>query len=251
MLGIQNQPQLSKTMTNSVSFSGKSRQEANLTDEDYDEFEYVDAEPKMMSKEDIERERDKKLSDVKDVQKGWEDFAAELENSENKNVSKLGKGARVVASVIGLAGTFLVAKYSSKLTIETFKSFANSKTMKGTMDSVGNMKEPIKKTWKSFTKFVGELAEKPAVKEKIDLLKNSKVYKASQEFLQKDGVKKFTEPVRNTFKSIKEIKVNGEKIQNVAENTMAGVTTGSVLVDNLTGRNDDKSVVELATGGIV
>lgn len=251
MLGIKNQPQLSNSVTSPVSFNGKARPEAFIPEDEYDEFEYVDAEPKAFSKEDIERERDKKVNDVKDVQKGWEDFAEELENSDNKAMSKMGKGARVIASAIGLAGTFLVAKYSSKLTIETLKSFAKSKTMKGTIDSVSGLKKPITNTWNSLKKFTGEILEKPMIKSKVDLVKNSKAYKSVQEFLQKDSVKKLTEPVRNTYNSLKGIKINGEKTQNIVENTMAGVTTGSVLVDNLTGRNDDKSVVELATGGIV
>ena len=47
---------------------------------------------------------------------------------------------------------------------------------------------------------------------------------------------------------MKDIKIDGKKVQNAAENTMAVTTTGSVLVDNLTGRNNDKSAIELATG---
>lgn len=250
MLGIQNQPQLSKVVSSPVSFNGKSRQEYSF-DDDYDEFEYADVEPKSVTKEEIEKERDKKINDVKDVQKGWEDFAKELEESDNKAMSKMGKGARLVASAVGLAGTFLVAKYSSKLTIETLKSFAKSKTMKGTLDSVKGAKKPFEKAWNSITKFTGEMLEKPVIKSKIDMVKNSKVVKGTQEFFQKESVKKLTEPIKNTLKSVKDIKINGEKTQAVVENTMAGVTTGSVLVDHLTGRNDDKSVVELATGGIV
>ena len=207
MLGIQNQPQLSKVVSNSIPFNGKSRQEVSFDDE-YDEFEYADAEPKAINKDDIERERDAKLNDVKDVQKGWEDFAKELEESDSKAMSKLGKGARLVASAVGLAGTFLVAKYSSKLTIETFKSFAKSKTMKGTMESMKGLKKPFQNTWNSITKFAGELVEKPAIKSKIDMVKNSKLVKGTQEFLNKESVKKLTEPIKNTLKSVKDIKIN-------------------------------------------
>ena len=69
-----------------------------------------------------------------------------------------------------------------------------------------------------------------------------------KDFLNNKQVARVFEPLKNTLKSIKEIKINGKSVQSFAENTMAATTTGSVLVDNLTGRNNDKSNIELATG---
>ena len=175
-------------------------------------------------------------------------MADELEDSDSKVSKKLGKGARFMASAVGLAGTFLVAKCSSKLTIETLKSFAKSKTMASTLETFKSVKAPLESGLKSVKQFATEAMEKPAVQEQIAKLKNSKVGKTIDGFLNNEKVKKVTEPLRNTISQLKDIKIDGKKVQNAAENTMAVTTTGSVLVDNLTGRNNDKSAIELATG---
>ena len=42
--------------------------------------------------------------------------------------------------------------------------------------------------------------------------------------------------------------INADKIQSGIENTMAASTTASVIIDDLAGRNDDKSNINLALG---
>lgn len=256
MIGIQNQPQLK--LGHSVNFTSKKPWEeskVNFASEDdsfdsnsLEEHDDVEENDNCDVKQKIKDEQEAETEKINDTQKGWEDFADELEKSDNKAVKKMGKGARFIASAIGLAGTFVVSKYSSKLTIETLKSFGKSKTMESTIETLKGAKQPILDTLNAAKKFVTELAEKPKVKAKIDSLKNSEVGKAVTDFLANEKVKKVTEPIKNTIDSIRDTKINGEKIQSAAENTMAATATGSVLVDNLTGRNDDKSAIELATG---
>ena len=67
-------------------------------------------------------------------------------------------------------------------------------------------------------------------------------------FMKNEKVVKYAEPLKNTFESIKNTKIDGKKIQNFVENAMAVTTTGSVIVDDLAGRNDEKSATELAAG---
>ncbi|MCM1265859.1 MAG: hypothetical protein NC200_06635 [Candidatus Gastranaerophilales bacterium] len=258
MIGIQNQPQLNHS--NSVKFMSNKpwEEKVNLDNDDYDSFdssaseneenEEIDNEEQGDIKDKIKNERDAEKDKIDKTQKGWEEFANELESSDNKAVKKMGTGARFIASAVGLAGTFVVSKYSSKLTIETLKSFGKSNTMKGTMETIESAKKPLIDMWNGAKKLATDLAEKPAVKEKIEAFKNSKPGKAVSDFFANEKVKKVTEPIKNTIDSIKDTKINGEKLQSAAENTMAATATGSVLVDNLTGRNDNKSAIELATG---
>ena len=45
-----------------------------------------------------------------------------------------------------------------------------------------------------------------------------------------------------------DLTVNGDKVQTSIENTMAASTTASVIIDDLAGRNNNKSNVDLALG---
>ena len=66
--------------------------------------------------------------------------------------------------------------------------------------------------------------------------------------MKNEKIAKYAEPLKNTINSIKDTKIDGKKIQNFVENAMAVTTTGSVIVDDLAGRNDEKSATELAAG---
>lgn len=240
MLGIQNQPQIGQN--NSLSFQSRHNDRSYVNHDDEDDFDSFD------KKEDIKSERESAKRQAEADKADWDNFADELENSDSKVSKKLGKGARFVASAVGLAGTFVVAKCSSKLTIETLKSFAKSKTMASTLETFKSVKEPLVNGYKMAKTFVKDVIEKPAIQEQVAKLKDSRLGKAVDGFMKNEKVKQYTEPLRNTISQLKDVKFNGQKIQNVAENTMAVTTTGSVLVDNLTGRNNDKSAIELATG---
>jgi hypothetical protein len=251
MLGIQKQ--LPEYQRNPMRFpaGGIVNEEVRYPIDDFadnDSFDMSDSAEEAVTKESIEAERDEKMKDVRSTQKDLNDFADNLEQSDSKVAKKMGKGARFIASAVGLAGTFLVSKYSSKLTIETLKSFGKSKTFAGLAEKLKPLKRPALKAVVKAKNFVSELMTKPYIKETVEKAKNSNIGQKVSEFLKNDKIKQALEPIKNTWNSAKNIKFNGEKIQSAFENTMAATATGSVLVDNLTGRNDNKSVVELATG---
>ena len=56
-------------------------------------------------------------------------------------------------------------------------------------------------------------------------------------------VKEYKEATKSFMKNI-----NADKIQSGVENTMAASTTASVIIDDLAGRNDNKSNMNLALG---
>jgi len=248
MLRIQGQPQVSYN-NSSVSFNGRRNEETRPWDNDEtDSFDMSEEENNYDKKDALESEKRKTKADADEAKRGFDDLADNLENSDSKVAKKMGKGARILATGVGLAGTFAVAKVSSKLAIETLKSAVKSDALKSTMKSFESLKEPAKKTYEAAKKAFSEIAEKPAVKEKLTAFKDSKIGKKVDSFLANEKVQKVVEPIKNTISSIKDIKINGKKIQTTVENTMAVTTTGSVLVDNLTGRNNNKSNLELATG---
>jgi cell fate (sporulation/competence/biofilm development) regulator YlbF (YheA/YmcA/DUF963 family) len=239
MIGIQSQPQLQSSQTAPFREPhGGAKISFKSSEIDNDDF----------SKEDIEAERDAKVDDINKQKEDWDNLADELENSDNKFSKKLAKPIRWCASLLGLAATFVLAKYSSKLTLETLKSFTKTEGAKATIDSLKNAKEPIKNVIQSGKKIVNEAIQNPKVQECIKSLKDSKAGKAVAEFMKNEKVAKVLEPLKTTFESIKNIKIDGAKIQSGVENTMAATTTASVAVDNLTGRNNGKSNLDLATG---
>lgn len=223
MLGIHNQPNM---MASNVAFKSK------VSDLKYD----------------IESERDEKMEQIQQDQADWTNFADNLEKSDSKVAKKASKLVRFGATLLGLAGTFVAAKYGSKMAIETFKSLGKSGTGKAILEGAERMKEPISNGFKTVSQTIKKVAEMPAVKDSVEKLKSSKIGKTVVETLKNEKVAKVLEPVKNTLSSIKDIKFDGKKIQNIIENTMAVTTTGSVLVDDLAGRNNGKSAAELAAG---
>lgn len=227
MLGIQSQPNV---MTPRVAFRG------GVSDIKYD----------------IESERDEKVDQYTRDQADWNEFADNLEKSDNKVAKKASKVVRFGAALIGVAAAFVGAKYGSRLTIETIKSLANSKTAQSAVDGARKMKEPAMKTLGMIKEGAKKIADSPVVKDMVNKIKTSKVGQKAGEmatkFMKNDKVAKFAEPLKNTIDSIKATKIDGKKVQNFVENAMAVTTTGSVIVDDLAGRNDDKSATELAAG---
>lgn len=208
---------------------------------------YMD-EDDSFDKEAIEAERDEKLDQINESRNNLDNLADELENSENKVARKASKLVRYGSAAFGLAATFVTAKVSSKLAIEALKSAGRSEGMQTVLKTAGSMKKPIMKTFEETVKFAKNLADKPIVKDNIKKVVDSKFGQKAAEILKNEKVAKVLEPLKETVKSIKDIKVNGKNIQNTAENVMAATTTGSVLIDDLAGRNSDKSNIDLATG---
>lgn len=236
MLEIQNQPQVQAVQQ--VSFKG-------MGDNSY---KTSPMEPDYFDRDAMEAERDAKMDEINQSRQGLDDLADELENSDNKISKKTGKGLRVIATLIGLAGTFVMAKYSSKFVIETLKNAAKSPAIKSTVESVKGMGEPLKKAANGLKEYAKKAIQNPTIKKEIDTLKNTKIAQKVVEFAKNEKVASVLKPLKETLKSIKDIKINGKSIQSGLENTMAAVTTGSVLVDDLAGRNNHKSNVEIASG---
>ena len=84
----------------------------------------------------------------------------------------------------------------------------------------------------------------------MDKLKNSQIGKKVVEFAEKPKVKNVIETVQGYKEAAKTLikNINGDKVQTSIENTMAASTTASVIIDDLAGRNNNKSNVDLALG---
>lgn len=223
MLGIHNQPNV---MTPSIAFKG------DVTD----------------IKRKIEDENKEKIDQFEKDQADWNEFADNLEKSDNKVAKKASKVVRIGAALLGIAATFVGAKVGSKVAIETVKSLGTSGTGKTIIESAKKMKEPLEKGFKALTESAKKVAKMPVVQETVEKLKASKAGKTIINALNNEKVAKVLEPLKNTVESVKDIKVDGKKVQSFIENTMAVTTTGSVIVDDLAGRNNNKSATELAVG---
>lgn len=194
-------------------------------------------------------DKDRMKSEMDDISnqydedaRGWNDLADDLENSDSKVSKKMGKGARLIASLIGLAGTFAVTKYSSKLTIETIKNLVKKGPVKNAFASLEKLKEPLSTVMNKAKGIVNS----ESVQSVVNNVKNSRFGLKVSDFVKNEKFQSIIEPLKTTFKSIKSPKINGQRVQSFAENVMAGTATASVAVDNLTGRNDDKNALELA-----
>lgn len=224
MLGIHNHPNV---VTPTISFKG------DVSD----------------IKRKIEDEGQEKRNQYKKDQADWDEFADNLENSDNKILKKGSKIFRIGAALFGIAATFVGAKVGSKVAIETLKTLGKEgSTARTVIDGAKKMKEPLVNTFKAIAGGVKKVAETPAVKELAQKLKASKLGTKISNVLKNEKVASALEPLKTTLKSVKDIKIDGKKIQSFVENTMAGVATGSVVVDDLAGRNNNKSNAELAAG---
>ena len=235
MLEIQNQPQV------------KVQQSANLQHKVSARPSFK-AQPDYFDRDAIDAERDEKLSQIEEQKRQMEELADEFENSDNKIVKKTSKGIRFAASAFGVIGTFIAAKYSSKVAIETLKTVAKNPAIQKTFESAKVAQAPLMKAAETAKGFAKLALENPKVQDAISKISNSKYANTVKTFLKNEKVAKVLEPVKKTIDSIKDVKVNKDSVQSFVENTMAATTTGSVIVDNLTGRNNDKSALEVASG---
>lgn len=239
MLGIQAQPQVN--IKQNVNFKGNDRPERRYADMDTDDYDEFD-------KESIESDRDEKLDQINQSKSDLEGLADELDKNGGKVGQKASKIVRYGAAAMGVVATFVAAKFSSKLAIETLKSFGKSKGAQSVVEGLKAAKEPLGKAFESTKKIITSAAKNPKVKAGIDKVMNSNIGKKAAEFVKNEKVAKVLEPVKNTLKSMKNVKIDGKRVQSWAENIMAGTTTGSVIVDDIAGRNKEKSNVDLAAG---
>ena len=215
------------------------RDVVDLSDGEYVDYEEVTDE--QIAKEDL----DKKLDRIKEQQQQLKDTAQQLEEIDSKYAKGAGKFFRYGASALGILGTFFASKYSSKLLIETLKSAVKNPKLGDLPAAAGKIKEPVNNLIHGAREFINHTMENPAVKSKVDAVKNSTIGKVVKAIIDNPQVKRVLEPIKNTLASVKDIKINGKSVQSIAENTMAGTTTACVVVDDLTGRNNDKSAIDL------
>jgi len=237
MLGIQN----SLPVTNTVKFKGESHIDKS---QEYCDFEELPNDE--FSKKDIEAERDQKLAEIEKTQTDLNDFADNLDKNTDRVSKKASKVLRFTSAVLGLGSSFLIAKYSSKLSIEALKGLKNSKTAESFIKGANSEIKPLKGIFESVGKVFQKAVESPMAQK----VKNSKIGNALKNLAEKPLIKNFIEQAKGYKEATKELikSVKGEKIQNVVENTVAASATASVLIDDLAGRNDNKSNLELALG---
>lgn len=237
MLGIQS----SLPVTNTVKFKGESFIDKS---QEYCDFEELPNDE--FSKKDIEAERDQKLAEIEKTQTDLNDFADSLDKNSDKVSKKASKVLRFTSAVLGLGSSFLIAKYSSKLSIEALKGLKNSKTAESFIKGAGSVVKPLKSGFEVVSKTFKKVMAGPLVQK----IKNSKVGQGLKNLAEKPLIKGFLEQAKGYKEATKELvkSVKGEKIQSLVENTVAASATASVLIDDLAGRNDNKSNLELALG---
>lgn len=238
MLGIQN----SLPVNNSVKFGHRESYDYNHhQDYSYD----TPAEADSYSQENIESERDAKLDELNKTRASFD----ELADTFDKNPNAISKGAskvvRFASAAVGVAATFVMAKYGSKVTIGALRNFAKSKTVTNLQEGAKKLSTPLTNGFKVVSEFVSRKAT-PL----MDKLKNSQIGKKVVEFAEKPKVKNVIETVQGYKEAAKTLikNINGDKVQTSIENTMAASTTASVIIDDLAGRNNNKSNVDLALG---
>lgn len=209
-----------------------------------------DDEPDTFSKDDIEEEKNQKLSGINDTRSSLDEMADTLDSNPDKISHKMSKAVRFASAVIGLAGTFVVAKYSSKLTINGMKNIAKSKFVQDAIKTLKGGAEKAPEVLDKAKPFVNKVVENPKLVKNIEALKNSKVGKAFKQFADTKFVKTAVAKAQAYGEAGKVFakSITGNKVQSAVENTLAASTTASVLIDDLAGRNDRKSSMDLALG---
>jgi len=216
MLGIQN----SLPVTNSVRFGNN-----------------------PYNTDDINAERDEKLQDIDGLKNEFNSLADTFDGSNNKVSKKAGKFARLAAAAVGLAATFVTAKYGSRVAINTFKKIGESKVVTKIVDKAKMLKEPIKKGCATVAQQVSNIVEKSGIK-------NSKIATTAKSLYKKEAVQNVVKTVGQYANDIKlrASSFKGAKLQSLFENTMGASAAASVLIDDLAGRNADKSALDIAMG---
>ena len=244
MLGVQNNLPVShpvKFRANDDYLEGEAPRYIPEPYEAADEYVKPEFDP-----DEINAERDRKMAEYERTQADMNKFADSLDKNPDKLSKGLGKVVRFGASAIGLAGTFVLAKYGAKVSIGTLKGLAKSNVAKDIVNVGKSAFEPIGKGLKSIKATLNKVVGNPIA----EGFKKSKIGQKVEKFMAQENVKNFVDKAKGYNEAIKELvkSVNGEKVQGLAENTLAASATASVAIDNLAGRNKDKSNLDLALG---
>lgn len=233
MLGVQNNLPISNQVKFGSSYS-----------DDNDDYNY-DIPDQLPDSVEIEAERDEKMAKINNTKSEFDDLANTLEKNPSKLSQKAGKVVRVGSMIAGLAGTFVMAKYGAKVSMNGFKSFAKSDFVK-TILKGGN--EALKKAKPAAEAIKNPLSN--VTNSLVKSLKDTPIGKKALKVLEKPMIKNSIEKVVGYKEAGKALlkTINGEKVQSAIENTMAASATASVLIDDLAGRNDNKSNLDVALG---
>ena len=234
MLGIQG----SLPVTNSVKF-GQNPYMDDSEYADYSEVSDYDVSDRF-SKEAINKERDEKLKDFNETRQVFDDVADNLD----KNPDKFSKGAskvlRLASTIVGLGVTFVTAKYGSRASIGMFKELGKSGLGKWITGHGASLMSTISKKGGSLV----EVLKKSSIAS--NFLKSNVGQKLTQT-LNKPLVKDAISFIKGNSKEMVN-KVKAVNFRSIVENTMGASAATAVLVDDIAGRNDDKSNKELFLG---
>ena len=248
VFGSNNQAQSRENMPVVVRVEQPARAKSPQRDRvDFSDAEYANYD-EVFDEEQAKREQKEKMEAVRKHQQDMQETADKLEEIDSKYAKGASKLFRYGAAAVGIVGTFFASKYSSKLLIETLKTAAKNPSLKNIPNAIGKIKDPAMNLVNNAKGIVDTALKNPKIAEKIEKVANSSVVKTAKTLLDNKAVSKVLEPLKNTLASVKDIKINGKSIQSAVENTMAATTTGCVIIDDLTGRNNDKSTIDLATG---
>ena len=231
MLGVQN----SLPVSHPVKFKGNDDylegETPRYIPEPYEDDSYVSSD---FNPDEINKERDRKKAEYDRTQADMNNFADSLDKNPGKLSKGLSKVVRFGAGILGLAGTFVFAKYGAKVSIGTLKGLAKSNVAKDVVNVVKSAFEPIEKGLKSIKTSFNKTVGNPL----IETFKKSKLGQKAEKFLAKESVKNFVDKAKGYKEAIKVLvkSVKREQVQNVAENTLAASATASVAIDNLAGR---------------
>lgn len=239
MLGIQDKLPINSQVKFGSSF---------IDDDYYNDYNIPEQLPDSveLNEEQINKERDEKIAKVNGVKQDFDNFADTLEKNPNKMFQKAGKFVRVGSMIAGLGVTFIMAKYGSKVSINAFKSFGKSEFVQGILKGGKKLFNKAKPISESVTSGLSNKVSNPI----INRLKDSKLGKMASKFLERSAIKNTVDKLVGYKEAGKLLikSINGEKIQSAMENTMAASATASVLIDDLAGRNDNKSNLDIALG---
>lgn len=234
MLGIQG----SLPITNSVKFG----QNPYMDDSEYVEFTELPDKDGVdnFSKESVNKERDEKLRDFNETKQVFDDVANNFDKNPDKFSKTASKALRFASAVVGLGVTFVTAKYGSRASIGMFKELGKSGLGKWITKHGSSLVSAISKKGGSF---VNVLKESSMVSNFV----KSNTGKKIAQILNKPLVKDVIGFIKGNSKEMVN-KIKAVNFRTVIENTMGASAATAVLVDDIAGRNDDKSNKDLFLG---
>lgn len=234
MLGIQG----SLPITNSVKFG----QNPYLDEGDYVDYSEMPKNSSVneFSNEAINQERDKKLKNLNETKYVFDDVANNFDKNPDKFSKTASKALRFASAVVGLGVTFVTAKYGSRASIGMFKELGKSGLGKWVTKHGSSLAAAISQKGGSLVNVLKESSI-------VSNFMKSNMGKKIIQTLDKPLVKDVISFVKGNSKEMVN-KIKAVNFRSVIENTMGVSAATAVLVDDIAGRNDDKSNKDLFLG---